>query len=180
MEFYNFYANKTDSRELSNFWEASIIIEDRIYNSGEAAFHGSKYIECSRNIDDPSRKQLLADYGHKFEVGNEFGHLTPSQIKQKGSKNDLPLNEFELLIWNSLSTFVQKDICIYKYNTYPLVKQTLDNTRGKIIIHHALRYNDTNMTHRFWEGRGKIIDGKSVVLGLNQLGTIWMEIRDNQ
>jgi hypothetical protein len=41
-----------------------------------------------------------------------------------------------------------------------------------------MRCNDEKVRSRLWEGRGRVIDGKMVVLGGNMLGNIWMKIRD--
>ena len=84
------------------------------------------------------------------------------------------LNEDEIGVWNRMGVVVQEKICRYKYDNYDVVKEVLESSRGKILVHPALRCKEENVNSRWWEG--KVVDG--VLLGGNKLGNIWMEIRD--
>jgi predicted NAD-dependent protein-ADP-ribosyltransferase YbiA (DUF1768 family) len=70
-----------------------------------------------------------------------------------------------------MSIEVQKEICKYKLR-YEEVRQNLIDSKGKLLIHPALRCR--NPENCIWEGR--YVDGK--VIGKNLLGNIWMELRD--
>ena len=53
-------ADFINGKELSNFWQAEVVIDKRHYPSGESAFHGSKYIIVSRSAN-PERQKILED-----------------------------------------------------------------------------------------------------------------------
>ena len=177
MEVLKFFGNKKEGRELSNFWEGRVEVDGRVYSSGEGAFHGSKYIEVSK-VSEGERRGLLEEYGRKFEIGEEFGSMNGGELKKKGGKKGMKLNEDEIGVWNRMGVVVQEKICRYKYDNYEVVKEVLDSSRGKVLVHPALRCPEEKVKSRWWEGKGKMIDGKMVVLGGNKLGNIWMEIRD--
>jgi hypothetical protein len=151
-------------------------VDGRIYSSGEGAFHGSKYMEVSK-VNEGERKSILEEYGKKFEIGEEFGSMNGGELKKKGGKKGMMLNEDEIGVWNRMGVIIQEKICRYKYDNYECVRDVLYNSRGKVLVHPA-RCSDEKVKSRWWEGRGKMIDGKMVVLGGNKLGNIWMEIRD--
>lgn len=178
MELFNFFGKKKEGKELSNFWEGIVEVDGRIYGSGEGAFHGSKYIEVSK-VNEGERRGLLEEYGRKFEIGEEFGSMNGTELKKKGGKKGMMLNEDEIGLWNRMGVVVQEKICRYKYDNYEIVKEVLESSRGKVLVHPAMRCNDEKVKSRWWEGRGKMIEGKMVVLGGNKLGHIWMEIRDD-
>jgi predicted NAD-dependent protein-ADP-ribosyltransferase YbiA (DUF1768 family) len=177
MEVLNFFGKKKEGRELSNFWEGRVEVDGRIYGSGEAAFHGSKYIEVS-NVNEGERKSKLEKYGRKFEIDGEFGSMDGTELKKKGGKKGMMLNEDEIVVWNRMGVIVQEKICKYKYDNYEVIKEVLESSRGRVLVHPAMRCNDEKVKSRWWEGRGKMIDGKIIVLGGNKLGNIWMKIRD--
>ena len=176
MEVFNFFGKKTEGRELSNLWEGLVEVDGRVYGSGEGAFHGSKYIEVGK-VNEGERKSLLEDYGRKFEIGGEFGGLNGNELKKKGGKNGMRLKEDELCVWNRVGVLVQENICRYKFENYVRVREVLESSRGKVLVHPAMRWNDEKVESKGWEGRGKLVDGEVVVLGGNKLGLIWMQLR---
>ena len=89
------------------------------------------------------------------------------------------LNQHELELWNQLSIDVQKEICLYKFNHYEEVRNDLLKSKGKILIHPALRCSEEKVKQRLWEGKGVVINGTIVVLGKNMLGKLWMALRNN-
>ena len=176
---YHFFSKKAEGRELSNFYEGTVIVYGRIYNSGEAAFHGMKYIKISEVSTNLDRKTVLEKYGEKFETKGEFGNFSGSEIKKKGGKNGLALTEQELRVWLDVGRSVQSEICAYKYLNDANVKRVLDETQGKFLIHPDMRCSDYQMDKKYWEGRAKIENGMLTVRGANMLGNIWMMLRDN-
>ena len=183
-QMLNFFGNKKEGRELSNFYEGEILITDedgfvRTYGSGEAAFHGMKYIEVSKVSEDQDRKSKLEEYGKKFERGEEFGELLSKDVKKKGGKGGLKLTEEEINKWNNKSFGIQKQICKYKFEHDDAVKLCLEKSKGKVLIHPACRCSDEKVKRAFWNGRGKIEDGRLVILGTNMLGRLWMELRED-
>ena len=180
--FFNFFSKKKEGRELSNFYEGVVVLDDeRIYGSGEAAFHGSKYMKVGDTTNEPNRKQELYEYAKKFELGQEFSSLPENEIKKRGGKGKygLKLEVNELKKWEEVCVDVQRDICKYKYENNTDVREVLDRTIGKVLIHPAMRCNREKVKQKYWEGRGEIVDGELIVLGGNMLGNIWMEIRDS-
>ena len=179
--FFNFFSKKKEGRELSNFYEGVIVLEERTYGSGEAAFHGTKYMKVGDTTDDPTRKQELYEYAKKFELGQEFSSLPENEIKKRGGKgkHGMKLGVNEIKKWEELCLDVQREICKYKYENDDDVRRVLNSTTGKVLIHPAMRCNREKVKSRLWEGRGEICDGNLVVLGGNMLGNIWMEIRDS-
>lgn len=170
----NFFYKKEEFKNLSNFWECIIVIKDREYDSGESCFHGEKFIRVGKLSKDEDRKKELLEYGSKFLKGNcvKNGAL----IKKMGRK--LILNKDELDLWDTLSIDVQKEICKYKYENYEQVRDDLIKSKGKILIHPAMRCSEEKLKNRLWEGKGVVVDGKIEVVGKNMLGNLWMEIRD--
>jgi len=173
MEVFNFFGKKKEGRELSNFWEGRVEVDGRVYGSGEGAFHGSKYIEVSK-VSEGERRGLLEEYGRKFEIGEEFGSMNGGELKKKGGMKGMKLNEDEIGVWNRMGVVVQEKICRYKYENNEVVKEVLESSRNKILVHPAMRCNDEKVRSRLWEGR--VVDG--VMLGGNMLGNIWMKLRD--
>ena len=179
--FFNFFSKKKEGRELSNFYEGVIVLEERTYGSGEAAFHGTKHMKVGDTTDDPTRKQELYEYAKKFELGQEFSSLPENEIKKRGGKgkHGMKLGVNEIKKWEELCLDVQREICKYKYENDDDVRRVLNSTTGKVLIHPAMRCNREKVKSRLWEGRGEICDGNLVVLGGNMLGNIWMKIRDS-
>ena len=174
---FTFFYKKKDGRELSNFYECDIIIDNNIYSSGELAFHSIKYQMIGEHVQNIDRKKELVNYSIKFKKGGVFDILPGHKVKSKGGKNGLRLTFDELEIWNKFRDKIQKRICVYKYETYDNIKKLLDDTKDKILVHPALRCSDQNVVKQYWSGRVKIIDQKTKIIGCNALGKIWMSIR---
>jgi len=174
----NFFFKKEECRSLSNFWECGIVIVDesfiREYDSGESCFHGEKFIRIGNMCNDEVRKKDLLEYGRRFLKGvcEKDGNI----IKKMGRK--FILSKEELQIWYRLSVDVQIEICKYKFENYEEVRLDLVKSKGKLLIHPALRCNEEKVKGKLWEGKGIIVDGKIEVLGKNMLGNLWMELRE--
>ena len=179
---FTFFARKKLGVELSNFYECKVVIDGHTYKSGEAAFHGMKFIILAENTKDKERSKELETYGKKFEANNEFGSLKQNEIKKKGGKSGLKLTPKEQSIWSKKGPGVQKKICLYKYINHKEVREALMNTENKFLVHPAMRVSNEKMSDKIWEGRVVIDDEKNCmkVLGGNKLGQIWMDIRDNK
>lgn len=167
MDHINFFSGKKAFRSLSNFWENDVVIDGRVYQSGEHAFHGEKFIKIGIYVHEERAAQLM-NYGESFLKPSAY---SPAMAKKMGGKNGLRLNDEELARWSKMSIDVQKDICNYKLR-YEEVKQDLIQSKGKLLIHPAMRCRYPEKC--IWEG--KYVDG--AVIGQNLLGKIWMELRD--
>ena len=176
MNVFNFYYRKQEGRELSNFYDCHIEINNKQYSSGEKAFHGMKYYLLS-GLCDGDRSNTLNEYACKFEIGGEFDYLPNNMIKRKGGKKGLYLTDEEQNQWNKIAKDIQTKICKYKYDTNKQVRDCLANTGEKILIHPELRCKDEKL--KIWNGRAKMINGKVVVIGSNLLGEIWTELRQS-
>jgi predicted NAD-dependent protein-ADP-ribosyltransferase YbiA (DUF1768 family) len=176
----NFFYKKKEGQCLSNFWECFIRIEDecniREYDSGECCFHGEKFIRVSKYCKDENRKKDLLEYSKKFQSGKcqKNGNI----VKKMGRQ--FILNKEELELWHKESINVQIEICKYKFNNYEEVRNVLYASKGKILIHPAMRCSEEKVKNRLWEGKGIVVDGKIEVLGMNMLGNLWMKLRDER
>ena len=174
----NFFFKKEEGRCLSNFWECVIKIEDgdevREYDSGESCFHGEKFVRVGKLCENGNRKMELLKYGSRFLRG--VCEKDGGVIKKMGRK--IILDKDELNLWYKLSIKVQKEICKYKYENYEEVREVLEISKGKLLIHPAMRCSEEKVKNRLWEGKGVVVDGKIEVIGGNMLGNLWMEIRD--
>jgi len=165
----NFFSGKKEFRSLSNFWEYDVVIDGRVYPSGEHAFHGEKFIRLGLLIDDQDRAARMMDYGATFMKPS---YQTPALAKKMGGKKGFALKDYEIIQWSRISLDVQRDISRFKFDNYQQVRQDLLASKGKILIHPALRCSKPE--NCFWEG--KFVDG--AVVGANHLGYIWMQLRD--
>ena len=179
MEYLNFFSTKTEGKELSNFYLGNVIIDGRMYKSGECAFHGSKFLLIGRNCVDEERKIELIEYGMQFECCGAFGDMPSNLVKRKGGNAGKRLNEEEIILWEILGIEIQRKICKFKYLNDDIVKNALDNTKNKVLVHPALRCREENVNKRMWNGKAVIEDGELKIIGHNTLGKLWMEIRDN-
>ena len=177
-DIINFFSGKKEYRTLSNFWEKDVVVNGRLYESGEHCFHGEKYI-CISELSDELRKKELIEYGHTFLKPSPY--KTGAIVKKMGGKKGLLLTYTELKLWKTISINVQYAICTMKIETYKEVRDDLIKSGDKILIHPALRCSVEQLERsRFWEGKGIIKEGKVIILGKNKLGNIWMELRKNQ
>lgn len=105
-------------------------------------------------------------------------YKTGAIVKKMGGKRGLLLGSEELKYWDRKSIEVQYEICSWKIEYYDEVRGDLLKSRGKILIHPAMRCSEEKLEKtRIWEGKAVVRDGKIVVLGKNKLGNIWMELR---
>lgn len=177
-----FFSKKVEYNSLSNFWVRDVEICGRVYESGEHAFHGEKYVFISELLGatefepDEERIQKLRDYGKKFEKPCIWGK-SGNEIKKMGGKKGFALTPRELELWSEVAPRIQKMICMYKMR-YEEVKTDLKNSGTKILVHPAMRCSEEKVKMRTWEGKAIVgEDGEVTVLGGNMLGNIWMDIR---
>ena len=170
----NFFSGKKDFRSLSNFWENEVMVDGRLYESGEHGFKGVKYRRLSEFCEEDRKKQL-------FEYGQTFLKPSPYKngalVKRAGGKKGFPLNPDELTRWFEISMEVQRSICLWKKENYEEVREDLRKSGSNLLVHPALRCSPEKLKDRIWEGKGAVVDGQIVVLGQNRLGNLWMEIR---
>ena len=175
----NFFFKKEVCRSLSNFWNCDVKILDddvvREYSSGENCFHGEKFIRIGQLCENKERRKELIEYSKGFLKW--VGEIDGNKVKQMGRK--LILDSDELELWSELSVNIQWEICKYKFEHYEEVRNDLCVvSKGKVLIHPALRCSEDNLKKRLWEGKGVVVDGKIEVLGRNMLGNLWMKLRD--
>jgi predicted NAD-dependent protein-ADP-ribosyltransferase YbiA (DUF1768 family) len=164
----NFFSGKKEFRSLSNFWEKDIVVQNRVYESGEHCFHGEKYTRLGELYEN----QKLIDYGKTFQKPSPY---TVSMSKKKGGKNGLCLNIEQLKHWSRMCVEVQTEICRAK-----LQEEVVDDLRksgSNLLIHPAMRCSDEKVKERIWEGRAIVVHDEIVVLGGNRLGNLWMKLR---
>ena len=144
----NFFFKKEEGKCLSNFWKGRILIshenEEREYDCGESCFHGEKFTRVGRLCKDETRKNQLIEYGKMFlnDICKKDGNL----VKKMGRA--LILTNSELELWNGLSISVQEEICKYKFDNYEVVRDELQKSKGKILVHPALRCGEDKLRHR--------------------------------
>ena len=175
----NFFFKKEVCRSLSNFWNCDVKILDdgevREYSSGENCFHGEKFIRIGQLCEDKKRKKDLIEYSKRFLKG--VGEMDGNKVKKMG--RTFVLDNGELELWSKISVDVQLDICKYKLEHYDEVRNDLYVvSRGKVLIHPAMRCSEENLKKRLWEGKGVVADGQVKVIGRNMLGKIWMGLRE--
>lgn len=165
LTFYSKSKNK-NVRELSNFHMEKIILEDKEFNSGEHCFHYFKYCVIANSCNDIKRYNELIK--HSIKIQNTD---TPVNAKKLGSKSCFKLTNEELNVWGLYSIQYQNKICLEKLKQNENVKNILLETYNKYLLHQDNRANMNSL----WGG--KIKDDE--LIGKNQLGKIWMSIRDN-
>ena len=181
----NFFSGKQEGRCLSNFWEGEIHImwEDggvRIYDSGECAFHGEKYVRLGEKSIDNNRRMVLINYGRTFLKRGDGIVMEGNDAKKRGGKKGLALTAAECAVWSTIGRMVQLEISWWKFNNYEEVRVFLKRSGNNILVHPAMRCKQENVVNKYWEGKGVINeDGNLVILGANMLGNIWMELRSH-
>lgn len=164
-----FYSKSSYAKCLSNFSDFEIIIKNKIFQTGEHAFHGLKYSSIAGKTKNKDRKKILLSYSEKFEGISPIFN-TPNDAKKGGGKKGLLLEPLELEYWNNISYQTQKNISEYKFQTYQIVKETLLENKNSYLLHQDNRANNNTL----WGGR---IDKRTGnLVGYNKLGLVWMEI----
>jgi predicted NAD-dependent protein-ADP-ribosyltransferase YbiA (DUF1768 family) len=171
-----FRDGKSEFRSLSNFWEGDVVLDGRVYPTGEHAFHGEKFWRLGQESEDKARGEALQRYATKFRKENA-GETKGAQAKSMGRKETL--TPAELKRWSEISPGVQEEISRYKLATYKQVQKDLRDTGDKMLVHPAMRVGASQMDSRVWEGRADLdAEGNVVVQGQNMLGVIWTKLRD--
>jgi len=165
LTFYSKSKNK-NVRQLSNFHIEKIILEDKEFNSGEHCFHYFKYFVIAKSCNDIERYNELIT--HSIKIQNTD---TPVDAKKLGSKSCFKLTNEELNVWGLYSIQYQNKICLEKLKQNENVKNILLETHNKYLLHQENRANMNSL----WGGRIK----DNELIGKNQLGKIWMSLRDN-
>jgi hypothetical protein len=114
-------------------------------------------------------------YSEKFRKGSAFGY--GAAVKRMGYKYGIKLTDAETALWQTACVDIQRKICEYKFDNYEIVRDDLFKSRGKLLVHPAMRCSDAKVLGKIWCGRAKVVDGKVVVIGQNILGVLWMELR---
>jgi predicted NAD-dependent protein-ADP-ribosyltransferase YbiA (DUF1768 family) len=171
----NFFGKKKEYQSLSNFSELEVVVDGIAYDSGEHCVQGEKYRYLGNICEEVKRKELLLAYSEKFIKGSTFGFGVA--VKRMGGKNGIKLTDKETALWQTACVELQKKICEYKFDNYEVVRDDLFKSRGKLLVHPAMRCSDEKVLGKIWCGRAKVVDGKVVVIGQNILGVLWMDLR---
>ena len=171
----NFFGKKKEYQSLSNFSALEAFIDGFEYDSGEHCIQGEKYRFLGNICEDIKRKELLLSYSEKFRKGSVFGF--GAAVKRMGGKNGIKLTDAETALWQTVCVDIQRQICEYKFDNYEVVRDDLFKSRGRLLVHPAMRCSDARVLCNMWCGRAKIVDGKVEVIGKNILGVLWMELR---
>tara|TARA_B100001094_G_C18184610_1_gene802971 strand:+ start:387 stop:2762 length:2376 start_codon:yes stop_codon:yes gene_type:complete len=175
--FYSLSKEITDNggrnvKLLSNFATKPVVIDGRSYDTGEHAYHGTKYLLAAKATNlDADRVKQLKQYAKDFESGNRIGKEPKDAKKEGGPNGGLPLTPDEIDRWNLEQDNIQRRISEYKYEKYDDVKTALESTNDKYLIH----FSKGAKPKSYWEG--KIDKNTQKLVGNNKLGKIWMEIR---
>ena len=168
-DWLKFNSKSTEGQCLSNFADLMVHINGETYFNGEAAFHGEKMKCVARYMPEGPEKKALVVYAARF-----LGISDPRLAKRMGSAGVMPLSKEQLRPWDTKHAFLtQRAVCHYKCRTYPQIKELLVKSKGRPLLHQDNRARESNV----WGGRIDVTTGKFV--GQNQLGKIWMQMRDN-
>jgi len=163
-----FNSRMAEGRDLSNFAQLMVHINGETYFTGEAAFHCEKMKCVARHMPKGERRDRVLAHAEQFLTVTD-----PAEAKKMGSKRGMPLSQEELEPWDTTHAFLtQRGICNYKCRTYPQILELLKESKGRPLLHLDCRARESNV----WGGRVDKITRKLV--GQNQLGKIWMQMRE--
>ena len=171
----NFFGKKKEYQSLSNFSQLEAFVDGVEYDSGEHCIHGEKYRFLGNMCEEIKRKELLLAYSEQFIKGSTFGF--GADVKRMGNKNGIKLTNVETALWQTACVDIQRQICKYKFDNYLVVRDDLCKSKGKLLVHPAMRCSDEKVLSKIWCGRAKVVDGKVEIIGQNILGVLWMELR---
>jgi hypothetical protein len=63
------------------------------------------------------------------------------------------LTKDELELWYMLSIEVKIEICKYKFDNYEVVREDLEKSRGRILVHPSMRCSEEKVKDILWEGK---------------------------
>jgi predicted NAD-dependent protein-ADP-ribosyltransferase YbiA (DUF1768 family) len=151
---------------LSNYHCDDIVITDGKkfirYPTGEHALHGEKFRRLGKVCPDKTRRQQLLSYSELFRKGFSTFILTAMDANKHGL--GFQMNDEEINAWTNLRIFVQREICQWKWINCPEVRRFVEKTRDKTLI-----YSDDKMQ-----------TAEEDLTTINQLGRIWMFVRDDE
>ena len=179
---FNSKSKNIESRLLSNFDNSvPVVIDGRVYPTGEHAFQGCKFIESAQICDESERKDLLLRHATRFEGESLSSCLIKSagDAQRAGKRNALPLTEDEVRNWSDKMLHIQYAICKEKVNKIPEVARYLLSSENKYLVHQE------RLTGWPLHGGGFLKpenspfqDGRRWLKGNNVLGKVWMSIRE--
>lgn len=105
--------------------------------------------------------------------------MSCAEAKRHGGKNGFLLNEAEQVAWSEKSVQIQDVICLYKLTTDQKVAVDLRASKSNILIHPALRCSVSQLDKMIFCGRAEVVDGQLQILGRNELGRLWMCLRED-
>ena len=163
---FNSKSKDVNIRVLSNFYINDFMVDDIVYSSGEQCFHHQKFKILSKLSNDGARQKILATHAAKILTLE-----TPSEAKKMGGKSGLVLSSVEQKSWSIRAGEIQRQISMAKLKTIESLSTILSKTGTKMLLHQENRASKKSR----WGGRLK----EGVIIGQNELGKIWMELRTN-
>jgi predicted NAD-dependent protein-ADP-ribosyltransferase YbiA (DUF1768 family) len=164
-----FYNRKKEFNTLNNIYKCDIVIEDRLYESGQHCLHGEKFYNLSIAYNDREA----------FELSKTF--LKPSIYQSMQDIHYVSIyqnrSEDRDKYWDSINIPIQYEICLYKFNNYEEVRNDLINSESKLLIYSPFKPGNKHCKLSKWAGKVSNCDGKLLIIGQNILGKLWMLIR---
>jgi len=156
--------NDESGSSLSNMWEGKLWVGGREYISGENAMQGEKFLRLGAECREEKRKERLLEYGERFAVA---GGMSPKEARRAGNSRGFRLRRGELRRWSEMAYEVQSEICRWKMRHDREVERELCHSGEKPIVQSMLENPREN-------------HACISVKNHNDLGYLWMEMRDSR
>jgi len=138
---------------LSNFSSFTLELDGYLFQTSEHAYHYRKF--CAHDNEDMSKSKRL------YEIRQLVQAAKSAHDAQKIAREN---KDFRRPDWDEIKVSVMKEILLAKVAQHPYVMKKLMETGDREIIEDSWRDN-------YW-GWGVKKDG------LNKLGKLWMEVRE--
>ena len=180
MSYLKFNSKSKSGKCLSNFADLEVQMNGNVFLTGEHAFHFWKYSHAAYGVPltgsldaSKNRQRELITYATRFVGTEPVVGSTGLDAKRAGGKKGMKLEPYELYEWNTfVAEKVQREICEYKFKTYPECRDTLAaaSAAGATLVHQDNRATK----HTPWGGK---ISKEGELVGQNKLGKIWEEYK---
>ena len=161
------FNSRQGERVLSNFHPGVIVVNGRKYHCGEAAFQGEKFLHVSDQTTCAEAQATLQRHAATFLTITE-----PRTAKLLGGRRGMMLRREQLRSWDGGGAFaIQMRICLEKMRTDVAVREVLQRTRARPLLHQDNRATKNTV----WGGKVDKISG--AVIGRNMLGLCWQRAR---
>jgi len=177
-----FFFKKGELRELSNFADIPVLLDNVRYPTGEHCFHARKYLHSAARCCSSAREQELKLYAKHFETDGQVA-ANGLSAKRAGGKKGMALTDLEMKGWTAAAEAIQLKICQDKASMHA-VQTCLLGTADAYLLHQDNRAKpDTPWGGKIPRLKEKLTSGKPIpvtdVVGQNRLGLIWMKVRES-